>query len=325
MEFNREKYLNHIHEMLCLLANKVEAFSSLNLHNDNIHCEKFICSLLNELFNLTLIPTSQIRVNFDSIDLIDDKNKCCVQVSSDKSKKKLDDALAGDWVKNHTDYHFLFICLINNHGHHPSSCNNKHSIRFDIDTDYYDCMKIFQKIAELQDINRIKRINQLVTDELDTPNLDKIDSSLAFVVKTIYKNKIDSFHSKTEINAFEIDKKIEFNNLTSLKEKIHELAIYKEKIDNIYNELNYNGIDAAAHMFSYINDLFIVSSEKGQRDVLLFYEILDKMCEKVSSELSEGDEYNYEDIRFACLIVLVDCFISCKVFKNPEGYIYDHA
>lgn len=319
MEFNREKYLSNIHEKLFILGDKVETFSSLNMLNDNNNCEKLYCSLLNLIFKLSLVPSSKIRVNFDSIDLIDEINKYCVQISSSKSKKKLDDTLAGKWIKSHSDYNFIFICLINNHGRHPTSCNNKYSIKFVLEKDYYDCMKIVQRIEKIDDIDIIKKINQLVTEELGTPNISIIDSSLSFVVKTIYKNRIESFHSKKEINAFEIDRKIEFNNLGLLKQKIHDYAIYKEKLDGIYNELQCNGVDASAHMFSFINDLYIISSARGLDNVLLFYDILEKMDERVISELNTDDEFRYEDIHFACFIILVDCFITCKVFKNPEG------
>lgn len=320
MEFLREKYLSNIQEKLYLLGNKVETFSSLNMLNDNINCEKLYCSLLNLIFDLKLVPSSSIRVNFDSIDLIDESNKYCVQISSDKRKKKLDDALSGSWIKDHNDYNFIFVCLINNHGNHPGSCDNKYSIKFNLEEDYYDCKKIVKKIGEIVDIARIEEINQLVTEELGTPNVGTIDSSLSLVVKTIYKKRIDSFHPKKEIRAFEIDKKIEFNNLNLLKQKIHDFAIYKEKLDSIYNELQYNGIDASAHMFSFINDLYIISSASQDSDVILFYKILNKMDEKVISELHQDYDFRYEDIHFACLIILVDCFISCKVFKNPEGY-----
>ena len=54
----------------------------------------------------------------------------------------------------------------------------------------------------------------------------------------------------------------------------------------------------------------------------LFYKIIEVTIDKVKSDLDEQTLISIEELELYIPIIVVDAFIKCKIFKNPEEYEY---
>ena len=109
---NRESYYSIIEERLNLLSLRARRNSSLNLQNLNIHCENFYAQLFNLVFGYQFKNLNAETQNVESIDLIDETNKIIAQVSATTTKRKIENTLKKDSLKNYKDYSFVFIFSI---------------------------------------------------------------------------------------------------------------------------------------------------------------------------------------------------------------------
>lgn len=62
----------------------------------------------------------------------------------------------------------------------------------------------------------------------------------------------------------------------------------------------------------------IVNTEESYE---IFFSIIDNLVELIKSSKNYM-EIPYEELEMCVSILVVDAFIRCKIFKNPEGYNY---
>lgn len=108
---NRSNYFNYIEEKLNTLAYRVEVRSRLNLLELNIHSENFFAYLCNIIFDLELENLNFSYQNIDGIDLIDNKNKVVVQVSSTCTKAKIENSLNKEIYTEYKYYSYKFMSI----------------------------------------------------------------------------------------------------------------------------------------------------------------------------------------------------------------------
>ena len=86
---NKEVYLKNIAENLALLSREVSILNAVNLYDINIIAEDFFPGLLNLIYGYELKNANHLEKNAPAIDLIDQKNRIAVQVTSDNSSTKI--------------------------------------------------------------------------------------------------------------------------------------------------------------------------------------------------------------------------------------------
>ncbi len=102
MVMNRAQHIDYITKKLSILATEIELRGKLNLLDLHLHAENFYSHFFNELFGWDLSNLNVVDPNATAIDLIDDKNKIVVQVSSTATKSKIETALGKDLSKYST-------------------------------------------------------------------------------------------------------------------------------------------------------------------------------------------------------------------------------
>lgn len=88
-QLRREEILKQFIWGMSILNSYIEYNGKLNLHDVNIFAESFMCDLLNIIFGFELINENNSRVNNPGYDLISEKDKCIIQVSSTKEPAKI--------------------------------------------------------------------------------------------------------------------------------------------------------------------------------------------------------------------------------------------
>lgn len=317
----RPDYFNVIEERLNLLSERIKSRGRLNLLEFNIHAESFYQHFLNELYGWAVLNENEIKQNAEAIDLVDHTNKLILQVSSTASKQKIESSLSKDTIKNYQGYTFKFVSIARDADElRKETFKNPHGISFNPASDIIDKNSILSKIRGLN-INHQERIYKFVKKEL-VNEIDplKLESNLATVINILSKEDWNKKEPISQINSFEIDRKITYNNLNSAKIIIDDYSLHYSRVDKIYTEFDSQGSNKSSSVLSTIRQEY-AKLKSSLTDDELFFNIVSRVQEKVLNS-SNYTSIPFDELELCINILVVDAFIRCKIFENPEDYNY---
>lgn len=318
---NRTNYFNYIEEKLNTLAYRIEVRSKLNLLELNIHSENFFANLCNIIFGLELENLNFSYQNIDGIDLIDHKNKVVVQVSSTCTKTKIENSLSKSVYTKYKDYNYKFMSISKNA---TSSLKNKtfqnpYSMQFNPKQDIWDIGLLLKKTLN-QTVSKQRCLYDFIKAELGQDvDCVKIESNLAKVINILAEETLDINAGSPEINSFAIEDKILFNDLEDAKDIINEYKIFYHRLDEIYSEFDRECKNKSFSVLQEIRRQYIELNRSNYTPTDIFYEIINCVM-KVIIGSSNYIEIPIEELQLCTDILVVDAFIRCKIFNNPEGY-----
>lgn len=319
---NRIKYFNYIKGKLVALAANIDISGKLNVLDLHTHSENFYLNFFKELFGWNLENANKIKPNVEAIDLIaDTPEKIVIQVSSICSKEKIESALNKQLIKDHNDYCFKFISISKDASElRKKDYKNPHSITFNPLNDIYDVRSILSYISS-RDIDCIKKIYEFIKKELgDEIDINKLDSNLAAVINVLSKEKLDKIEQTPTVDDFEIDRKITSNNLDSAKYIINDYSVHHNRLDKIYSEFDKSGGNKSNSVLANIRMEYI-KNIKVKNDDDLFFIIINNIQDKIIKS-QNLEQITTEELELCVNILVVDAFIRCKIFKNPNNYKY---
>ena len=320
---NRESYYSIIEERLNLLSLRARRNSSLNLQNLNIHCENFYAQLFNLVFGYQFKNLNAETQNVESIDLIDETNKIIAQVSATTTKRKIENTLKKDSLKNYKDYSFVFIFISDKDAKNlrKQSFSNPSNILFNPERDIYDVTELLRKILSL-DIDKMKEVYDFVCKELKPDIEKKVDSDLVKLINILSQEDLDESLDIPSTVPFEIQKKIDFNGLGKIKKLILDNAIYSKKLNEKYEEFDKQGVNKSRAILNVLKTTYQKFEQQYDDSLQLFDKIIEVIIDKVKSEIDGQHLISIEELELYIPIIVVDAFMKCKIFKNPEEYEY---
>ena len=320
---NRSVYFNYIEGKLNILATRIIDRGKRNILDLNIHAESFYAYFLNELYGWNLGNLNEQKQNVEAIDLIDHNKKIVIQVSSTNTKQKVEDSLKKDSIKTYPTYTFKFISIANDCDElRTKSFVNPHNIVFNPLSDIIDKKTILNYILNL-DINKQRSIYEFIRKELGNEvDIVKLDTNLALIINILSKERWDGTGREDAFNPFEINRKIEYNDLKATKELINEYKIYHYKIDKKYEECDLEGANKSYSILRLINRYYIEENMKSNDADTIFINVSNRVLQKVQ-ESGNFIKTEFDTLVLCVDILIVDAFIRCKIFKNPENY--NHA
>ena len=316
---NRSHFFNYIEEKLSTLFFRIKARGKINLLDLNIYSETFFANLINILLEYDLKNINSIRQNCESIDLIDTDNKIIVQVSATCSKQKIENSLSKEILKDYTEYMFKFIAISEDASKLKSTTfDNPYSIKFNPSDDIYDLTSLLNIVLN-STINKQRELYNFFRSELGN-NVDivKIDTNLASIINILSNEDFSNTISSPEINSFEISRKIEFNNLFIAETTIEDYKIYYSKLNEKYLEFDKQGANKSLSVLNMIRKQYVKLSNKEDSNEL-FFSIIDEVIDIIINSKNYM-EIPFEELEMCVSILVVDAFIKCKIFRNPEGY-----
>lgn len=318
----RSGYFNYIEEKLNTLSYRIKARSKINLLDLNIHSETFFAELVSLLLKYNLKNINIEEQNIEGIDLIDNKNKIFAQVSSTCTKQKIENSLAKNIFESYPDYKFIFIPIAGDANKlRTKTFKNPHSVIFSPKNDIYDISSLLSLVLDMN-INELRKLYMFIRDELgEDIDIVKVDTNLANIINILSHENLDVNVERPQINSFQIEKKIEFNNLNSVKSIIDDYKIYYSKLDEKYREFDKQGANKSFSVLSKIRKEYFSLSEKYDDSSEIFFKVIDNIIDIISSS-KNYIEIPYEELEMCVSIIVVDAFIRCKIFENPEGYEY---
>jgi len=95
----------------------------------------------------------------------------------------------------------------------------------------------------------------------------KLESNLSIIIDILSKEDWDINEPSDEINSFEIDRKIEFNELNAVKSIIDDYKIHYNRVNRIYNQFDLMGKNKSSSVLGtirkeYLKALSIKNADK---------------------------------------------------------------
>ena len=157
----------------------------------------------------------------------------------------------------------------------------------------------------------------LISKELgQTVDIVKLESNIAGIINILAEN-IDIASIPPETVPFAIEDKIDFNNLQGVQEIIDDYKIFYHKLDQIYSEFDKGGKNKSFSVLQEIRKQYIKLKNTEKSSEEIFYEIIDNLLTIIKNSRNYV-EVPIEELQMCVDILVVDAFIRCKIFKNPE-------
>ena len=315
---NRTWYFNYIEEKLNILAYRIETRGKINILDLNIHSETFFADLCNIVFGLNLVNLNSFVQNTEGIDLIDTKNKVVVQVSATCTKTKIEYSLSKEIYKKYNGYDYKFISISKNASDtlKQTIFQNPYTMNFNPLQDIWDVVGILRKVSS-DSIDKQRVLYDFISKELgQTVDIVKLDSNIAGIINILAEN-IDMASIPPETVPFAIEDKIDFNNLHGVQEIIDDYKIFYYKLDQIYSEFDKGGKNKSFSVLQEIRKQYIKLKNTEKSSEEIFYEIIDNLLTIIKNSRNYV-EVPIEELQMCVDILVVDAFIRCKIFKNPE-------
>ena len=165
MQFKIKDDVDYIIDQLSQLSAQIKMYNKIKLYDINIYMENFCIGLLNIAFDCNLKNLNDDH-DMPSIDLGDDENRICIQVTSEKYSKKINDTLS-KFIKYelHKRYDRLIVFIL-------VDKQNKYTIKpelemscsfFDKNKDIYDFNTFLQQASN--DPKKIRKIREYIEKE----------------------------------------------------------------------------------------------------------------------------------------------------------------
>lgn len=321
---NRSVYYNYVDERLNVLAVRIVGRGKLNILDFHLHSENFYMHFFNKLYGWKLENMNAVQQNVEAIDLIDHTNKIIFQVSATSTKTKIETTLAKSSLSNYPGYSFKFISIARDAADlRKMTFSNPHNIAFNPVQDIYDVTSILNYIIGLDVVSQ-KDIYNFIKAELGAEvDITKLDSNLAAIINILSKEDWNDLSQLAQINSFEIERKITFNNLVRAKLIIDDYKVHYGRVDSKYAEFDSFGKNKSNAVLSSIRKEYI--QQKGViNDDDLFFTVIDKVVGKIQDS-ANYEEIPIDELELSVNILVVDAFIRCKIFENPENYNYATA
>lgn len=320
---NRDIFIAKIKTLLNILKSEIKDSGKLNLLDINVHAEDFFRDLLNLIYGWPLQNLNQWNLNAAGGDLWYDYGKIVIQVSSTATKDKIQSSIDKLSAEQFAGYRFKFLRIDGDVIKLRKELYNTHDdIVFDPSTDIIDISSLIKEITHLP-IDSLRQVFELCVKEivpLDTPKVT--ESDLAIVVKSLAANVKDWTKERRPIK-YDVEKKIDFSHLEERKRLINDYKLYIGKLNAVYGEFVDNGTGCEFIILQNLSDMY--SRYLGQYESnALFDKIVDEARELALNSKS-AEDISVDRVNVCINVIVVDAFIRCRIFEDPEGYSYVDA
>ena len=165
MKTLRQICIDNIMEKLGWLKTYIELNNSLNFNDINIVSEDFFCFLMNSIYDFKLVNLNNEELNFPGIDLGDTYQRVSVQVTSDRTRKKVEKTIDTFTKKDYIKKFDRLIFLILGQKSNFTKPFNTGNLSFDSKKDIIDIEHLLLDINKLDD-TKIQEISDYINKNL---------------------------------------------------------------------------------------------------------------------------------------------------------------
>lgn len=311
-------YIEQISIYLHAFAGSVKSLGRLNLHDTNVHSENFFRDFINKLRGLNLVNANDLWRNEAGIDLVDFNRKVIIQVSSECTKKKIQDSLDKSDKTKYNGFHFMFLPIV-------ASAANLRDKEYSVPSEFTfdpitDVLDIDSIIAEVNSkvIEEKKELFEMVYAHLHyCMEPQKNPTTLSKVVEALDKAS-NASDSPIQDVPFIIPLKIELNHLEDVSEAINDNVIYTRMLNKVYSTCEQLGRMTRTKIHSVLRRCY--DENKGKMPSSELYRFIEDFAfNMVMNSSNRPSDMTLEDIRWAVSVVVADAFEECKIFEHPKN------
>ena len=316
-------YLSKIVVNLNSLAFFINKSNVLGLTDGNKLSENFFRDLLNDTFGYNLKNLNNDNPNCAGVDLGDEKEKICIQVTSDNSSEKIQESI--NKTENdgrHNNYDRIVIMIIGYKKKYKTTFNTTR-FKFNFKKDIWDLSDIARKIQDSNDIGIATKVSDFLDSQLDPViGINPIilnDQDMALLIDSIY-DFLNHIESEDGLKKFKLEKReddfiIKKNYLNNVDDPLFNNEIKPNlKYDSEIADFLGNPINS-----EYQKKYFIVTSklqkiyEDGQNDFQgmgeLFGYVFNGVAGYNNRSTVDGSKL---------LVLLHNMYFNCDIGKNPK-------
>ena len=316
---SRQEYFNFIEAKLSLLVTRLVIRGRIKSLDLNLHSENFYRDFVNLIFGWNLKNLNTTEHNAAGIDLVDNTNNLVVQVSATSTRQKVESALSKVNSK-YSNYSFKFIPITQDARNLKKTNKflNPNKLKFSPADDIHDITDILKIIHDMT-IDSQEEVYEFVKKEL-TSEADpkKMESNLTTIIKILSKEDWGVDLPQPEIEPFNIENKITYNQLDSARGIIDDFKIHYYRIDKIYSDFDKQGVNKSLSILNGIRSEYLQISNSADSPDQCFFSIIEKVINKIRASANYTPIHD-EELVLCVQILVVDSFIRCKIFKNPIG------
>ncbi len=232
---NREEIIKGTARGLALLRYEIEYRQTINNYSLNMHSENLYRDMLNVIYEYGLENANADNKNAEYIDLIDEKNKIFIQVTSTKTKAKIDNTLKILETKSNFEVKILY--LLDKPNPRDSSFNEWNSkYGIDVEQCLIDTKDLLKDINNLEQTKLDKIYNFFDTRILKNHTTEVVLNLVINHILRQYRkrnvNFLDDFN-----NTKEVSKKLEINNLNErISVEIKRGLDYRDSLERLNDD-----------------------------------------------------------------------------------------
>jgi predicted RNA-binding protein with RPS1 domain len=297
---------------------EIESLTKISLTDYNIIAEYFYRDLL-KFYGFELENLNEKKKNADSIDLVDEKNKIAIQVTSRNDTTKIHETIKGFRSNpEYDEYEQLIMLLIGKPKlkYPQTDFTNGNLFSFNKKKDIIDVDDIIKKFRSYT-AEQLKPIVTFLESEINL----KIETKRSKATEVVTIIKMIEYLSDDE-NYKEVDK-VETADPERKRQRFKEhfdylmhqyeerLSIYAGTLEEAKKSAGYDGL-RAKKISLYLRDIsddYLTKNDNNPK------EAIDALVAYFQNEISEiNGIYDYQAIKF----YLLDELIQCNVFPNPN-------
>ena len=297
------------------LVTQVELNNGVGLTDINSSAEDFFCKLLNIIFDSKLVNLNLEKLNFPAIDLGDDEERLSFQVTSTKTKPKLqktfDRFCKNDLFERFDSLRFVIISAkkYKPRGDFKIDCK----LKFNKDTDIL-CVPELINLIQGASVSKQTKIIRLLESEFDSHSQVNVSNEAETLIELIdYLSSNRQKSTKKFKSAPDPEGKIKHRFAEHSKfledEIVRLIPLYAEAKETVWGVKGYNLIDIE-HIRIYLqneSNRILDQCDNNPRVAL------DKFTEQLEENLSgSGKKYDSTAIRY----FIIDELTQCNVFPN---------
>ena len=163
----RKEYIENIIHSLALLQTETGINNYVNLYDNNIVAEDFMCGLLNLIYGYNFTNANHVMRNAPAIDLVDQQNRIAVQVTSTGSREKIQNTV-DQFIRHelYKDYDYLWMLFLGDIPKLKKPIDTKGLLVFDESSNLLNIDSLTWEIRKLNTA-KLKEIEAYLKEELD--------------------------------------------------------------------------------------------------------------------------------------------------------------
>lgn len=270
----RQKAFNNINKVLSISRYDIEQRQLVNDYGLNIHGENWFRDVFNFVYAYSFENGNFESQNVAYIDLIDKNRKLAYQITTTRTKEKIDNTLKALLKKKYQGYTIkIFYLLDKANPNKDVELEKKYNIVLkDCLLDYTDLIRDIENL----ETNKLIALNNKYFNGIEEKYTDEVTLNLVFrhLIQNQFKIKPNY---DDDLGSIDTDEKLELNNINSrLTNKINDGLDYTTIINDIDSEDNLlSELKKLVIEDLYMNTLITLLLSKVSKDELKHKSLLE--------------------------------------------------